>query len=426
MSTTDRPIHPGHRKGLQGLINSTLNMVDKPSVAPALLNALVAPGVTYGELGSVTERAMLRAIDRVQAKEDVEIPETRVDALLALFPLVTPGLLFCNQCGALNLQLKAGKWITLGGPCSCGKGVFQLVEFDAPVIAWTTGRSYDPGTTVDENHIPLTSEGILEYLRGQNQGLHPTLASALSVVDPTHSLEIVEICRYLVHGQEGPHLQPIPAMKFLGNPMDLVVNVGALATLLQKVQYHAGQTVTLRENGTMVANTPVVVAPPTPAIYTTGTQAVEPRQFRGMFAKALGKAYPRVEQIEQVVEAIGMSMGSIATNSGTEYIWHDVIRQSESHGTFGKLFRHALADKPTVFGPLCAAYIDTTELHNAFGRLDMYTAKQVARETGLSDFLCTHHESHFMLHNAIQQHGSLKALYERMIARGIMQHPTLP
>lgn len=36
------------------------------------------------------------------------------------------------------------------------------------------------------------------------------------------------------------------------------------------------------------------------------------------------------------------------------------------------------------------------------------------------------HPGHFMLHNAIQQHGSLKAIYERMIARGILQHPTLP
>ena len=351
MSTVDRPIHPGHRKGLQILINSTLNMVDKPTVAPALLSALVAPGVTYGELGAVTERAMLRAIDRVQAKEDVEIPETRVDALLALFPLVTPYLLFCNQCGALNLQLKAGKWVTLGGPCSCGKGVFQLVEFDAPVIAWTTGRVYDPGTTVDENHIPLTSEGILEYLRGQGLGLHATMASALSVVDPTHSLELVEICRYLVHGPQGPHLQPIPAMRFLANPQDLVVNLGALASLLQKAQYFAGQTVTLRENGTIVANTPapttVPAAPPVSSPVSSNTRSYPTsREFHRGLRSVLCKLFPSADRAVILAQDAGMYTGSVLHNGGPENVWESILNEARNQGHWDALINLARQEYP--------------------------------------------------------------------------------
>lgn len=404
MNLNERAIHPSHRQGFLQAMSSAIAVTGSLDVATRLLNALVAPGVTYAELHGVKERAVTRAIDRVVPATGTEIPETRVDALIDLFPLVTPDLRFCASCGALDLQWKAGSWKRVSGPsCTECQGILRDVAFDAGVTSWVDGRVYPPGTEKDENGIPLTILAVNTHIVNLPESQSPdalVIAQAMKKVDPTGGLTVMDVLKYMVRGPNPctpveALLRVVAPSRFLITTSPEVVPNFLLRVLAFKgartAEREDGQVVTMKGGATIpihdliaMANAP---AAPVTSRVVKGSNPVEPRQFNRMLYEALAEIYYDHGAIRQVILGVGMDPSQINFGSAAKYIWSDIVSRAESWGKTEAILDYALAENPTKFAKMAEGFLDMSVLQKEFNNLSARDrAHLVVMSTG-HDFL---------------------------------------
>lgn len=394
----------------------------KQHVASSLLNALVAPGVTYSELSSVSERAMLRAIDRVQAKEQVEIPETRVDALLSLFSLMIPEIQYCDTCNSLDLHLKAGKWSrSSSGACGYCRGMLMDVVFDPPVIAWTTGTTFDPGTEFDHDQIPLTESSIDRVLKDQGRRVDGILLGAMLTVDP--SLTIVDLCRYLALNPTGPKLSPIAVLDALANPDRVALNSSALINLVTRANTARGMKVATRENGEKVSipspssypSAPLVTqAPVVRPVKDPADPLMEPKEFILAALNVISPMLSEPMRMRTLLLATGFSYEDIPSGMTGRDRWAYVLTNSgESLRSILEAVLNEYPRNPDLRA-LMPKFLDTTKFREVFYRLSPPQRLKVIshglgglteKNVGLSEFEAL---------DAIFKHGSVVCAYRAM------------
>lgn len=190
----DRPIHISHRRGLVLLVQDALTTNDE--TAQKIFGALFEANVTYQELPNLGERALTRAIDR-KLGDDHTIPETRIDELLAAIRGVTPSRRYCERCGRLDLDRKAGRWAVLDrDTCPKDDGIFQRVAFPTPFRAWTDHKMYEPEAEKDSQRLPIKDGPLRKYILDQGGAVGKWLETALTATKG--ALSLVDFADYLL------------------------------------------------------------------------------------------------------------------------------------------------------------------------------------------------------------------------------------
>lgn len=194
MDFRDRQIHLSHRRGLVLLVQDALTTNDE--TAQKIFGALFEANVTYQELPNLGERALTRAIDR-KLGDDHTIPETRIDELLAAIRGVTPSRRYCERCGRLDLDRKAGRWAVLDrDTCPKDDGIFQRVAFPTPFRAWTDHKMYEPEAEKDSQRLPIKDGPLRKYILDQGGAVGKWLETALTATKG--ALSLVDFADYLL------------------------------------------------------------------------------------------------------------------------------------------------------------------------------------------------------------------------------------
>lgn len=436
----DRPIHPSHRQGFLLAIDEGLAVNDRCEASSRFLNALVAPGVTYAEIQAVKERALIRALDRVTTQLSIEIPETRIDTLIELFPKVRPDLRVCAECGLLDLRLKAGDWVRVtGSTCPKCSGIFRQVTFDTGVVSWVNGRTYPPGTTVDEDNIPLTLAEMDKSLLLMGVTVAPSYAFALASMDPTRSVTILDILAYMVRGAApAERCTPLEAMRRLNDPSRFMLNPSASMVngFIHKVMTWMQVSVAEREDGTvevrkveppvlplpsymqpMSASAPLSVQAQVPAI---GSSPIEPKVFFKQLYTELADVYGKETEIRAFLKMVGISAGSINFNDGGNLTWFSIMQQAE-RTTDGvrKVLLHAMEDHPVQFGKIAAGFLDVDQVEQKFGDLSKDQMVEVVRTSCKYAHLADRNRGAWDLFRAVKEHGSILDAYRKMVTMGV-------
>lgn len=333
---TTRPVHADHRKGVVHLIREALALKgdDAPESARRILARCFAEDMTYAELPTLGERAVTRAIDRVLP--DADIPETRVDELIAAVRSITPDRRVCPKCGRLDLTRVAGRWspqsgdycLAENGQC---RGVFARVTFPADVIAWTDGTSYPPGTTHDRDGFPITDNALAAHLCDKGGSVHAWVTSALAA---TPTVSLTAFAYYLLRTGAGRG------------------QYGALRVLMALADpYKEG--IAMNADGVLVlarrAADDVRMTTPTPPPGTTVVVSTERRyelteiqRFRG----PLVTLYPDVASVRRIVSDAGVRTSNINLSGAPRDIWHNALVEANAHGRIDAIVAIALREYP--------------------------------------------------------------------------------
>jgi hypothetical protein len=446
MDFSARPIHIHHREGvllgieealdltgnpafLEKALGSTgaeLNPKTSPRVTQAVnefckkvLAALVAPGVTYAELAKISDRAISRAFYRVCDQEEIEIPETRLEYLIELFPKITPTLKYCTGCHSLPIFLRAGEWTSVNSDrCTRCRGLFAEVGFTVGPRAWTTLRVYDPGTLFDEMGNPITDEAVLETLQGRGEKVHPVILAAYKEVDPENTTALVDLLEYLHHKQG---LTPPAALNSLVDYRSIAISPDAVKVQVRQAMLHRGvRMVASDTDGTMKAtqvpgaqggSTPPMGAPlPQATLPILGSKPINPHDFWRRFYKTLCETYDEVSDIKKLAKELEAQMGRIDWGGSTDNVWFDTLNYFKGSGGFKPLLLRVAADHPEKFAPLVEGYLDMSDLRRRFDALDFYSQKRVALAAGVQDFLVGYARSSWDLWNHVEKANAVAAL----------------
>ena len=421
--TQEREIHPSHRTGLLLAIRDALalngNVDADKTVAMALLNALVAPGATYAELANIKERAVVRAFDRVLREQGAAFPESRIDSVLDLLPLITPDLRHCGGCGGLSLSVKSAVWSRVSTPmcAKCG-GVYGLVTFTAPTKAWTTHKLYDPGIAVDEEHFPIVDKTILSFLEVTG-GVDEHIEEAMREVDPTGIMTLADVCDYLTHHPQGPKFRPIQTLKSMGNYTEFAVTPSALKVHLGRVL--ASKGVVMAHSDKTGQAVVVSTGTPTPdatigaaAMPEAGTKPVNPLEWLRLATSTLPTCYPSGKEARVVLQSIGADTGSIDFSGNARTMWHGIVSHLKARGQELDLVRAAYEEFPRQMAPLLEGHINIWELRDKFSALPREEQIHLMMEAAPNAYLPGPHASVFDMFQRIERDGSVVTLHHAL------------
>lgn len=404
----DRPVHEAHKKGFLLAISEALLLQANPEVVSRIVSLLVAPGVTYEEMNALPERAVTRALDKATAVAGLEVPETRVEYLLNLLPLLSPALRFCGACHTLDLRPKAGKWITVeGGSCyRCKNGIYESVAFDKGPVSWVNGRTYDPGTEMDENRNPLTDGAILDLMVSRGTPIDPEILKALG--EPASHMSIVDLCAYINHTLRSA----TDTLRRLENYHNLAVDPVALRLYLRGALQSMGQRTVVNEKKEVETVKVSVVR---------GSKPVEPRVFNRNFYRALAEIYPTIAEVTPFLKDFGIHT-RVNLNSAVEYVWGDAIQMLESMGKLTQLLEETYAANPEKLAPVYESYIDMREVSRVFHGLPIDSRRQAALASGMNpSFLSGPYPMDpLSWFGHLRQHASMVNLYNHLKASGFI------
>ncbi len=396
----DRPVHEAHKSAFLQAISEALGLSNQPEVVRKIVSLLIAPGTTYEELAALPDRAVTRTLYRVSDASNVEIPETRVEYLLNLLPMLSPTLRVCGGCHTVDLKPKAGKWLKVeGGSCPrCGTGIYETVAFDRGPVSWVNGRVYDPGTEIDENRIPLTSDGILRHMDSHGTPIDAEILRAIG--EPSTPVTLTLLCGAINRKTNSP----VDTLQKLRDYRTLAVDPTALRLYLRDILQTQGQNVVVNEKKeTILTDAPTFVR---------GRNPVEPRVFRRAFEKALSDVYDDTAAIRKIAKDFGLH-NRIDFSGGTELVWFDAMGKFEAMGKIQELMDYVYAEHPEKFGPVMEMYLDESELQRKFMALPPARMAQVGLAAGLLDFMVygSHPTHPSMWYSWIKQNRSVLNLY---------------
>lgn len=394
----DRPVHEAHKAAFLQAISEALGLANQPDVVRKIVSLLIASGTTYEELSALPERAVTRTLYRVSDASNVEIPETRVEYLLNLLPVLTSTVRVCGTCHTVDLKPKAGKWLKVeGGSCPrCGTGIYEAVAFDRGPVSWVNGRVYDPGTEVDENRIPLTDDGILSHMDSHGTPIDTEILRAIG--EPATNVPLTVLCGAINRKTNSP----VDTLQKLRDYRTLAVDPTALRLYLRDILQTQGKAVVVNEKKetVQVSNT-----------FVRGSKPVEPRLFRKAFENALSDVYFEVADIQRIARHFGV-LGRVSFSDGARDIWFNFVSKIDSMGRTTELLDYVYAEYPEIFGPILETYLDERELQRKFLDLPPTQMAEVALAAGLMDFMVSGpYASPLSWYGWIKQHKSVLKLY---------------
>jgi len=322
-----RTIHADHRTGVVHLIREALALKgdDATEGARRILARCFAEDMTYAELPNLGERAVTRAIDRVLP--DANIHETRVDELVAAVRAITPDRRVCPKCGRLDLQRVAGRWSPVSSDyCPADGGVYARVAFPADVIAWTTGRAYPPGTTHDDDRLPITDDAIRAWAMTSGGTLHVWTEAATR----DEGVSLCDLARDLLRTGQTPNA--LATLDALADPRraHLAVDADAMRVLVRRV----------RNAATSRAPTP---PPGTVRAEMVGTWDKDRRKA---LREVLAELYPTAAKVAEVASDAGVRLGNVDLAGAVISAWFNVIEEAGKHGLLDALYRRARQEYP--------------------------------------------------------------------------------
>lgn len=326
-----RTIHDDHRTGVVHLIREALALKGDAATESArkILARCFAEETTYAELPNLGERAITRAIDRVLP--DANIPETRVDELIAAVRAITPNRRVCPTCGRLDLARAAGQWSPVTADyCPADRGVYARVAFPADVIAWTDGRTYPPGTTLDDDRLPITDAAILTW--AEHSGAASLSAWTLRATQDA-GVSLVEFAGYLLRTRTTT--SPLATLDALVDPRraQIAIDADAMFVLARRA----------KDAKTAPAAPPP--APPSEPIAPTGWRRYEGPQLRP-FRLALIALYTSKQSVERVLYDAGLDLARFNLDGSMEDVWSSVILEANRSGRVDAILAVARREYP--------------------------------------------------------------------------------
>lgn len=225
-----RPLHADHRDGVVRLVSEVLACdTDK---AADVLARLFAPTFTYREVPNVTERAVVRAVDRAFG-DDHNVPEHRIDEFVGALVMIAPERRVCPVCKCMDVVRSSGRWrrddtdvcprTPMHAGAAPGATIYRQVQFEARFLAWTDRTECEPGTPLDAARIPITDRAIAEHFA----------AGGLVVHRWVESLDRTAWCSHLLHDSglfPPPHTMAakLAVLRSLADPLTLFLDETAL------------------------------------------------------------------------------------------------------------------------------------------------------------------------------------------------------
>lgn len=322
-----RTLHADHRTGVVHLIREALALRgdDATEGARRILARCFAEDMTYAELPNLGERAVTRAIDRVLP--DADIPETRVDELIAAVRAITPDRRVCPKCGRLDLQRVAGQWSPASSDyCPADGGIYARVTFPADVIAWTTGRAYPPGTTHDDDRLPITDDAIRAWATTSGGTLHAWTEDATR----DEGVSLCDLARYLLHTRQTPNA--LATLDALADPRraHLAVDAAAMRVLVRRAKEAAAPQAPTPPPGTVRAE-------------MVGTWD---RDRRKALREVLAELYPTTGSVRTIASGAGIRTGNVGFEGPIRDVWFNVIDEAGKHGRIDALYALAREEYP--------------------------------------------------------------------------------
>lgn len=327
MPTTDlstRAIHIDHRTGVVHLIREALALKgdDATEGARRILARCFAEDMTYAELPNLGERAVTRAIDRVLP--DADIPETRVDELIAAVRTITPDRRVCPKCGRLDLRRVAARWSPVASDyCPADEGVYARVAFPADVIAWTTGCAYPPGTTHDDDRLPITDAAIRAWVTTSGGTLHAWTEDATR----DEGVALTDLANYLLRTGQTPNaLATLDALAY-PRRAHLAMDADAMHVLVRRVKS-------------------ATAAPPNPPPGTVrAVDGVWDKDHRKALREVLCELYPS-PSTATIVSDVGIRRNDVHLVGAARDVWFNIIEQASRQGLLDALYQHARREYP--------------------------------------------------------------------------------
>lgn len=415
MDLTSRPVHPDHYLGIREALARALDLRERKDFVQKFLSVLVAPGATYAQLSTASERAITRAIYRAMDAEGVNIPETSIEYVVEFFPLMKPEVQRCLQCGALDFDLKAGRWVRVNRPdcVQCGAGVYGPVQFEQGVRAWTTRTNLQPGEQFDSERFPVTDSGLENLLSARGTRVDPTWRSLSREVEPP--LLLTEWAEFLAHGRGSGDLSPTAVLKVLGDYTLVAVDRVGLEVLVRLADTYRKKVPNLQVREPLPAPSKVLnLVPPTPASpnLSGGTEVMEPRLFNARFRRTLTRYYGGAA-VWILMEDAGGSRGSIAGDTD-ENRWGEILRQFQGTPSYAKLLDLACQEYPHAFRELVPLHLDLYKLKQQFQSLSAAARVEAARKTGVPDFFLARVADDWTSFDWMVQNGYSVALSKAM------------
>lgn len=227
----ERPVHARHLEGLTLLISDITKSTN--SEALTFLKRLYGAEFSYSQLPVVSDRAVMRSIDRTFG-DDNTIPDSSIDEICNGVKLCTPNAKVCDKCKRLNVKRVAARWLVIAKDrCPLDGGIFQGVTFEARIRAWTTRQEFSPGTRTDDDGLPITSESIQEWLNGHGKILHYWWNPE------TQNLDLAKLCEYILWNSRmipdpSAPSAPVEVLGLLSNPSARFFDQTAVRILVEK------------------------------------------------------------------------------------------------------------------------------------------------------------------------------------------------
>lgn len=345
-------MHPEHWAGLSRLLIRSLKSAkdggkyenpasDQLSKAQAVIERCWGEDPDDVEYGDFVAKVDFNVyvLPAAQAAGLAIVPLKWEDSVKPALSMLRADTHFCRKCGELGLKrvIRAWEYVPEGQCPFCVTGVMVRVAGHETSINWITGGVLERGRDfVNENgiNIPLTHEGVLDFLRTQlGRGVH----QFFSGVNPLQALNWL-----LLSGRTTRIRTAQDALSALADPTAW----GMLAT-------HASLMRDTLARGEFF--TQAVKAPPVASGGPTGGPLKKPSFFSTLpypwhdsnaqeFMNLLLNAYSSNESITTLGERVGVKRYSYDNSGAPMYTIRNLIERATNGGKLMALAEAALSD----------------------------------------------------------------------------------
>lgn len=146
-----------HSRAIIAHVADVIGGQNATAKAAEVIRAMVGEEPSYADLGAIDTAAVSEAL----RDASVSVVAVRRAAIAKVFTFVSESAPTCNRCGRFAYRLDGSVWARVDGSvCPIDDGLYVAETPAEPVVAWTDGRSYPPGTTIDSARVPITEESI--------------------------------------------------------------------------------------------------------------------------------------------------------------------------------------------------------------------------------------------------------------------------
>lgn len=322
--------------------------------------------MTYREISGVKESSIADAIRTICSEQGTSRPKSsRVGELKETLTLITPKRRYCGRCGRLDITRLAGQWSpatssTCGGkpdqtsPCA---GAWNRVVFDEPIDSWTDGKIRPPGSKLDDDGNPITTDGIVAHLVAYG-GVHQWVSDALLA---NGDFPLTEWARWLllrsgIHNAKSP-AAPHAVIRSIADPSGIAGTKERLAQLVAQAVESTGKSVATTESGAS-------------KVINTGASDTRRRDDDSdgetidiitmtksdivVFRRLLAKNCQATKAIREMCEEAGLDLSRIDFSGGAAGEWYSAVAEAEKSHVVTELARIAVRKYPEEFAMFVA------------------------------------------------------------------------